>query len=383
MTTATASAPAKQTKGPKRHIEDFEGLKLEYILKSVSIATLFGLEDMAKDIPYLNTKIPQRVYLLPGTEEVFKHPLVPNVQEHKFELSDMIHVLMYVLKKCGKVPYLFGLHGTGKSSTYEQIHARLGIPLVRIILGEDSEVIDLGGQMLPNEQGGMTMHYGLLVTSMRNGWSLQIDEWDLLPIRQQKMLNEVIENARFTVEITGEQVTAHPKWRVMVTANTNNTGTGNNNFIQSGGDSSVNDRFNHIEKFYLTKDDEREILKRYVKKVVNKHPKIADSMTPAMIETAYDSVIELMLTVAERVRNAHEESKKSQTSLMTLECTLSTRSLKGWIDNVVALNEFYLGATGIDHSTMLRDAFKIAFVNGVSHDEQEDVLQILSDSSSL
>ncbi|MDF9399164.1 AAA family ATPase [Vibrio sp. 1180_3] len=370
---------------PTRFKDEIDGIELEYVLASSTIAKLFHMEDKAKEIPYLNTAIPHRIYLLPGTDEVFKHPLVPKIDEmYEFDLLEIVHVLPYILKGIGSVPYFYGMHGTGKSSTVDQLHARLGLPVVRIILGEDSEVIDLGGQMLPTETGGMRFHDGLLVQAMRNGWTILIDEYDLLPTRQQKMLNEVMDNRRFTIEITGEQVTAHDKWRCCLTANTNNTGTGSSSFVSSGsGDASVNDRFQMLEKHYLAPEKEKKLLTEYAVLQVKKHPQIKGSLTEPQIVQAYSTVVDVMLTVAMRIRKAHEQSMKSQASMATLECTISTRSLKRWIAKVIAMNEFFLGATGSLQREILRDAFKISFVNGISADEKDDVLQIFDDSMSV
>lgn len=212
----------------RRTKEEFDGMNLEYEIHFTPIWKLFGFKQSeAKQIPALGRKVPVRVYYIPGQDVVFPHPLVPALNPfHIFDVLEVALCIEYFLNGTGFAPYFYGYHGTGKTSFFDQLHARLGLPKVDIILGEDSEVIDLGGQMLPTEAGGMKFHEGLLVQSMRYGWTIMFDEYDLLPTRQQKMLNNVLENKRFTIEVTGQQVVAHKNWRVCACANTNNTEPG-------------------------------------------------------------------------------------------------------------------------------------------------------------
>ncbi len=374
---------------PKRVKEIFDGMEVEYGVEPISLAVLFGLEEEAKSMRYLNMRVPVRKYYLPNTDTPFLHPLVPKVKKsYEFEVSDIIHLAPYLLSGRGSVPYLFGLHGTGKSSSNEQVCARLGLPFVNIILGEDSEVIDLGGQMLPTKTGGMDFFYGLLSQAMSNGWVLQIDEYDLLPTRQQKMLNEVMENRRFTIETTGERIVAHKDWRCVLTANTNNTGSGSVNFVSGGsGDASVNDRFQMIEKHYLPEESEKRILNNHAKGLLEQIEKRSKQLHAAILGGvsndaylgAFSNLIDLMYRVASSIRKAHAESRKSTTSATTLDCSISVRSLQRWIEKVFDYSSFYHGVDNIDKMQHLYEAFLVAFVNGISTDEQEIVKQIFTD----
>lgn len=374
---------------PKRFTETFDGMEVEYGLEPISLAKLFGLEKEAKKMPYLNMRVPRRVYYVPKSDAPFLHPLVPRVKKnYEFEVNDVLHLIPYLLSGRGSVPYLFGLHGTGKSSANEQACARLGLPCVNVILGEDSEVIDLGGQMLPTKTGGMEFFYGLLAQAMSNGWVLQFDEYDLLPTRQQKMLNEVMENRRFTIETTGERIVAHKDWRCVLTANTNNTGSGSVTFVSGGsGDASVNDRFQMIEKHYLPEETEKRILNNHAKQLLMQienrskqlHQAILGGVSTDLYLGAFSNLIDLMYSVASSIRKAHAESRKSTTSATTLDCSMSIRSLERWIEKVFDYSSFYNGVSDIDKLEHLYQAFLVAFVNGISTDEQEIVKQIFTD----
>jgi AAA ATPase containing von Willebrand factor type A (vWA) domain len=384
MATATQTAPkAKSANTPKRVTVEDNGVKYDYVRMSATMAKLFGLEDKLGEFPSLSAKVPVRIYYVHGTDVEIDHPLVPEINvNYKFDVWELAVLLPYFISGKGFPPYVFGLQGTGKSSLIEQIHARLGLPRAQVILGEDSEVIDLGGQMLPTEAGGMRFFDGLLVQSMRNGWTLQFDEWDLLPTRQQKMLNEVLENRRFTIEVTGEQVEAHPDWRVCVTANTNNTGSGGHMFVSSGaGDASVNERFQFLKKRYLEREDEKAILSAVAERLLKKHPVVkrnpdkADHMKVGVME-----IVEQMLNVSEAIRTAHENSMKASGGAgMALGCTLSTRGLKEWLRSTLDLSAFFEGAKGNVMADLTRQAYMMTFVMGVSEEEQEDVLQIFDD----
>lgn len=375
-------------KSPKRHLETCDGIPLEYIQKRATVAKLFGLEHLLADFPSLNNFVPVRIYFLAGTDVEFNHPLVPEIDmNYKFEVWDLSILLPYFVKCEGLPPYIFGMHGTGKSSTIEQIHARLGVPRVTVILGEDSEVIDLGGQMLPTIEGGMKFFHGLLTQSMINGWTLQIDEFDLLPTRQQKMLNEVMENRRFTIEVTGEQIKAHQNWRVCVTANTNNTGASSSGMFASGGvcDLSVNDRFQFLEKCYLSEEEEISLLKNYAaSKLLPRHPKVKDQATLDQMLLGVEELIHQMVHVGGLIRHAHANSMQSSAngglSLMT---TISTRGLKEWLRNTIELSIFFNGAKGDTLMALVKRAYMTTIVNGSLYEEQKDLIQIFEDATGV
>jgi hypothetical protein len=383
-----------------RQVEEIDGMLLEYGNIYVPMFKLFGFSDQdVKDVPRLKSKVPVRQYYLPGTDEIVEHTYVPTLDpNHVFDVMEVAITLDYLLKGEGFSPYFFGLHGTGKTSFYDQIHARLGLPKMLVILGEDSEVIDLGGQFLPTETGGMEFHYGFMVQAMKNGWTIQFDEYDLLPTRQQKMLNDVLENRRFGIEAKAEVVEAHANWRAVFTGNTNNTGTGSNMFVKGGGDASVNDRFFFFEKEYLTKDQEKKILKAVAEPYIQKHPEVlalrkdkaAQDQKMKSIEklmvgddsaaSPIPCLVDHMLLVCERVRKAHINSFKANGSGHTLDCTMSTRSLKKWLIKTLELNAFYAGATPKLHESLLQNALKLAFLNGIDAQEADIVLEIFNSS---
>lgn len=390
MSTATTAAPKATTQAPKRHREEFDGITLEYIEELAVISTLFGFDkELCDMVPSLSKKTKVRKYLLAGTDVEFNHPLVPKVETHKFDMFELAEILPYFLSGKGFPPYLFGLQGTGKSSTVDQLLARLGLPRVTIILGEDSEVIDLGGQMLPTEAGGMRLSYGLLVQAMKNGWVLIFDEYDLLPLRQQKMLNGVLSDRRFTIEITGEQVEAVPNWRVCAIGNTNNTGGGHAMFAgKTSGDASVNERWNFFQKHYMDREDEKALLMGIVTQSANTHPKIVKIKDATAREkeakrfvTSMEGMVDTMLNVAQRIRTAHEQSKSANPNGEVLDCTMSYRTLKKWLENVLSLSVFFNGTKNAKIlSSLLRRAYDSALVNSVSVDEQEIVVNIYESS---
>lgn len=380
MATATPTRPAKG-KAPKRFKSEYGDISLEYIRKACSVAKLFGLEHLSGQFPSLNEKVPVRVYLIEGTDVLFDHPLVPEIDnDYVFDIWDLSVLLPYFIEGKGFPPYVYGLHGTGKSSIIEQIHARLGLPKVHVILGEDSEVIDLGGSMLPTEAGGMRFFDGLLVQSMRAGHTLQIDEYDLLPTRQQKMLNEVLENRRFTIEVTGEQVKAHPDWRVCVTANTNNTGASAIFASKGAGDASVNERFQFIEKDYMDEDLEIALLQSKARKLLEKHPKVIKK--PELLDKLMVGMTELisqMYKTCSNIRKAYINSMKSQSNgSIALGCTMSTRALIEWLRSAIHLSVFFEGASHEVITTLTKKSFLISYANGIPEEDKHDVMHIMS-----
>lgn len=391
-----------QSQKQVRQKEELEGITLEYASIQKPMWKLFGFSSEDVDnVMSLKQAVPVRVYYYAGTEEVFEHPHVPKINpNHQFEVLEVLLCLLYFVKGEGFPPFFFGLQGTGKTSFFDQLHARLGLPKVEVVLGEDSEVIDLGGQMLPTEEGGMKFSEGLLVQAMRNGWTLQFEEYNLLPKRQQKMLNDAIENRRFTIETTGVKVTAHTNWRVCATANDNNTGTGSNMFVSGGGmDASVNERFWFYEKHYLPKAVEKKILVAQAMPLLKRDMKVsmakAEDKEKVLAELVRNvcgnmdedkkpvaCIIDQMLLIAEHIRTAHENSKRTMdANAISLDSVMSTRTLIQWCLKTLTLRNLYSGTkTDMNGGKVFETAYKLTFVNGAPYDEHEVLMQIFHDS---
>jgi cobaltochelatase CobS len=362
---------------PKENTMTIENLESDFVMsyetKGVKFSELFPnvLEDLKVPKAVLRSKLPVREYELPNVS-------VPDTKEYFFRPSKTMMLINYLLKGEGQVPYLYGLHGTGKTTHPLQICARLGLPVAICTVSSKTEVMELSGQMLPTKSGGMDFFDGLLLQSMKNGWVLIIDEFDLLHTLEQKALNTVMELGRYTVIQTGEEVVAHPDFRVILTGNTNNTGS-TGMFGSTGmGDASVNDRYLFIEYEYLEKHEEQKILEHHAMQYAHVACNTITALDVDDFKDAMSGVISKMIDVANDIRRAHKAGQDAANGTMNvnamavLECTMSTRALISWLEQFILFKwKFY-------STNHVQDSFDVSFANGIRQGERETVKKIVS-----
>lgn len=145
--------------------------------------------------------------------------LIPPVDTNYFFASyssDIAEDLNY-----GKKVLLTGHTGTGKTSLFQQIAARIGQPVLRSNLNGQTTVGDFVG--LWTVKGGSTEWIdGALPMAMRHGWWLILDELDFADAPILSVLNSVLEprGALMLKEKGHEVIKPHPNFRLLATANT-------------------------------------------------------------------------------------------------------------------------------------------------------------------
>lgn len=120
-----------------------------------------------------------------------------------------------------------GHAGTGKSSLFEQIAARMNQPVVRPVMNGQMTTSELVGGLLA-KNGETVWADGNLVRAMREGWWVIIDEIDNADANVMCSMNTVTEPLTkvkrerdlILKENEGELIIAHPHFRIMATANT-------------------------------------------------------------------------------------------------------------------------------------------------------------------
>lgn len=298
------------------------------------------------------------------------NPEVPLIDEEYYFTIPMVRdLLTYMSTGTGQSPYIYGSHGTSKTSSAEQIAARLGRTFLDTDASANLEVIDLIGQMMPNTEGGFSFKYGILSRAMKEGHVLVINEYDLLPTLEQKALNRIVEDRKFTIVQTGEVIIAHRDFRLIFTGNTNNTGS-SANFVSAGsGDSSINDRLKFIKSHYLPKEVEKQILQNVIRSECRDRG--VDETEAEEVVSNLEVLMDVMLKVAKSIRESHESAQNSGGLTAGLECSLSIRSLKEWCRTMFQYSFW--------EKDPLTESFEVAFVAGVRHEEQPLVRKILKD----
>ncbi len=117
-----------------------------------------------------------------------------------------------------------GYHGTGKSTHFEQVAARLNWPLVRINLDSHVSRIDLVGKdaiVIKDGQQITEFRDGMLPWAVQNNIALVFDEYDAGRPDVMFVIQRVLEvSGRLTLLDQNRVIVPHPAFRLFATTNT-------------------------------------------------------------------------------------------------------------------------------------------------------------------
>jgi len=132
--------------------------------------------------------------------------------------------------------YIYGPHGSGKSSHIEQIAARLNWPCLRINLdGHVSRADLIGRDMVLLRDGKQVTEFvpGLLVWALERPVALVFDEYDVGRPDVMFVIQRLLESqGRLTLLDQNRVITPHPAFRIFATANT--AGQGDTSGLYAG-----------------------------------------------------------------------------------------------------------------------------------------------------
>ena len=124
----------------------------------------------------------------------------------------------------GRRVYLYGPHGSGKSSHIEQVAARLNWPCVRVNLDGHVTRPDLiGRDMVVLRDGKQVTEFvpGILVWALQRPVALVFDEYDAGRPDVMFVIQRLLEsNGRLTLLDQNRVIEPHPAFRLFATANT-------------------------------------------------------------------------------------------------------------------------------------------------------------------
>lgn len=178
---------------------------------------------------------------------------------------------------------LVGHAGTGKTSLYEQIAARIPQPVSRVNLNGQTTISDFVGMWGIKNRETYWID-GALPTAMKKGYFLILDELDFAEPAILSVLNSVLEeNGKLFLKEKGDEVIVpHRKFRVLATANT--IGCMNEYKYMYSGANLMNaafiDRFRVYHVDYLSKEAEIEILTDVI-------PDLTDKIAEALVSFAH------------------------------------------------------------------------------------------------
>lgn len=156
-----------------------------------------------------------------------------------------------IIKSRAFFPLLITGHsGNGKSTTITQIHAKNKLPLIRLnITKKTDEETLIGSKTLIN--GNVVIVEGPIITAMRNGCTVLLDEIDAAETNSIMCLQTIMEGAPYYFAALGEYVTPAPGFNLVMTANTKGQGSEDGRYI---GTQILNEAF--LERIAFTFEQE-------------------------------------------------------------------------------------------------------------------------------
>ena len=122
--------------------------------------------------------------------------------------------------------YLWGYHGTGKTTVLQQAAARTRRPFIRVQHTLNMQESDVLGTYIAKD-GQTPFQLGPLPMAMLNGWVYCADEYDFAMPAITALYQPVLEGEPLIIKEAPpqfRQITPHPNFRFVATGNTNGTG---------------------------------------------------------------------------------------------------------------------------------------------------------------
>jgi cobaltochelatase CobS len=214
--------------------------------------------------------------------------------------------------------YLYGPHGSGKSSHIEQVSARLNWPCIRINLDGHITRADLVGRdMVVLRDGKQVTEFvpGILVWALERPVALVFDEYDAGRPDVMFVIQRLLESqGQFTLLDQNRVITPHPAFRLFATANTAGQGDASGLYV---GTQALNqaqlDRWHVVTELgYMPPEQEQGILL---------------ARLPSLTEVQ----VERMVLLAGLCRQAYGQGD--------LSSLVSLRTLITWGENLVLTND--------------------------------------------
>jgi len=343
--------------------------------------TTFAFSDLFKQGSIKDLKESMRNIRFKRSEE--SSPYIPKLNpDYVFEYSDGFRKLFFYLAMgYGLSPWLYGPQGCGKTSVICQLAAWFNVPVRQIYASNTMEAEDMLFGYMPGQDGVLRIRHYALALAMKNGWWFIINEFDLLEPSQQKALNQLIEE-RVAELPTGERIVAHKNWRLIVTANTNGSGdfTGNNcNVAQS--DSSVPARFFFVPCDYLSKEQEKAMLKPVALKTLAKYGITKESFNndtetwKHTVSSIEHLIIPTIVDFANEIRDSYRCTISGGAGF---PFTLGQRTTIEWTSQAVV---DFLWETDSENGihNAVEKGLNYTFIEGVRPDYQDEVKKVFRD----
>lgn len=210
------------------------------------------------------------------TVSAVAHPLAPMVDTGYVFNENLLRRVLLSMSE-GDSTLLVGDKGTGKTSVIQQLHARMGKPLVAITAGPGvDESYLLGSKTI--DKGDVKSFDGVLSYAYRHGLSCLIDEICALRPGVLVSINDILQgdslvtlkhhgidplqDPRKLLELSGGMnIVKHPQFRLFGTDNTGGKASRDPRFAGSNGqNSAVRSRFTSFKVGFMSPENEMKAL---------------------------------------------------------------------------------------------------------------------------
>ena len=176
--------------------------------------------------------------------------LIPQVDPNYVPFGNYKDVEQIIKSRQFYPVYISGPSGNGKSTTIEQICARLKRPMIRVNLNMLSDEDQLVGTKTLVD-GNVKVVEGPVLIAMRLGIPLLLDEIDAGASNSILCLQSILEGKPYYFKLKNELIVPSPGFNIFATANTKGKGSDDGRYI---GTNILNEAF--LERFAVTFDQE-------------------------------------------------------------------------------------------------------------------------------
>ena len=186
-------------------------------------------------------------------------------KDENFEKFGFYNDLKNIIKSKMFFPiFISGHSGLGKTHMVLQVCAELKRECIRVNFSTETDQSDLIGSPTLVD-GNISFSEGPVVTCLRNGWVLLLDEIDRCSASNVLILNSVLEGNGIFIPKTGEYVRASEGFQVIVTANSKGYGDESGKYLSQILDSAFLERFPiTFEQDFPSEKTEIKILSHYL-----------------------------------------------------------------------------------------------------------------------
>ena len=147
---------------------------------------------------------------------------------------------------------LVGPHGCGKNYLLRYLHYKTNRVLVSIDADSSMLAQDVLGVSTVNENRGVVFRDGVLTKAMKHGYTIVINEGNVVPAGVMMALQKILNQNVLTVKESGEEIVPHPAARVVITMNPPTREYRDSEPLNA----ATRDRFQTVYFDYLDADDE-------------------------------------------------------------------------------------------------------------------------------